>query len=136
HPNAIGQLGDEQYDACFLPLHVHVTGNIQVHELAYVADELWAVSTRFSCLVTFDDDHSFVPRWQPPFVTALAAEDRCHLNGVAVVDDRIAFASVLGMTDTAGGWRVQKGTGGALLEVPSGQVVALGLYMTHSPRWN
>ena len=49
--------------------------------------ELWAVNTRFSCLCTFDDQHSFVPRWRPPFVSGLAPEDRCHLNGMAIVDE-------------------------------------------------
>jgi len=136
HPNAVAVLGDDRYDACFLPLHVHVTGNIQVHELAYVEAALWAVSTRFSCLVRFDDDHSFVPAWRPPFVTALAAEDRCHLNGMAVADSRVAFATVLGLTDVAAGWREEKGTGGAVLEVPSGEVVVHGLSMPHSPRWH
>jgi uncharacterized protein (TIGR03032 family) len=135
HPSAVPQLGDEKYDGCLLPLHVHVTGNIQVHELAYVEDELWAVSTRFSCLVTFDDDHSFVPRWRPPFISALAAEDRCHLNGFAAVEGRIAFASALGLTDSPGGWRDAKGTGGVVLDVPSGEVVLSGLSMPHSPRW-
>src|SRR5262245_27367026 len=43
-------------------------------------DELWVVNTRFSCLCTLHPDYSFVPRWRPPFITALAAEDRCHLN--------------------------------------------------------
>lgn len=136
HPSAVALLGDDRYDACFLPLHAHVTGNIQVHELAYVEAALWAVSTRFSCLVRFDDDHSFVPAWQPPFVTALAAEDRCHLNGMAVADGRVAFATVLGLTDAPAGWREEKGTGGAVLDVPSGDVVAHGLSMPHSPRWH
>jgi uncharacterized protein (TIGR03032 family) len=116
-------------------LQVHVTGDIQVHELAFVGDELWAVSTRFSCLASMDDNHSFVPRWRPPFISALAAEDRCHLNGFTVVDGQVAFATVLGQSDTAGGWREQKGSGGAVLQVPSGEVVAAGLSMPHSPRW-
>jgi uncharacterized protein (TIGR03032 family) len=136
HPNATGQLGDARYDACYLPLRVHVTGNIGVHELAYVADELWAVSTRFSSLVTFDGDHSFVPRWRPPFVTALAAEDRCHLNGLAVVDDRVGYVTALGLTDAADAWREQKGTAGVVLDVSSGDPVVHGLSMPHSPRWH
>ena len=75
-----------QHDACYLPRSCHVTGNIGVHELAWAGDELWVVNTRFSCLCTLDPDYSFVPRWRPPFVSALAAEDRCHLNGLAVAD--------------------------------------------------
>ena len=50
-------------------------------QLAWVGGELWVVSTRFSCLCTPHPDYSFVPRWRPPFITALAAEDRCHSTG-------------------------------------------------------
>ena len=91
-----------QHDACFLPRSCHVTGDIGVHELAWAGDELWVVNTRFSCLCTLHPDYSFVPRWRPPFVTALAAEDRCHLNGLAMVDGRPRYVTALGETDTAG----------------------------------
>ena len=78
-----------KHDACYLPRRIHVTGDIDIHELAWDANnELWAVNTRFCCLCTFDADHSFYPRWRPPFVSALAPEDRCHLNGLAMVDGR------------------------------------------------
>src|SRR3954469_25287753 len=63
-----------QHDACFLPRSCHVTGDIGVHELAWAGEELWVVNTRFSCLCTLHPDYSFVPRWRPPFITALAAE--------------------------------------------------------------
>ena len=42
-----------------------------------------------------------MPRWRPPFITALAAEDRCHLNGLAIVDGRPRYVTALGETDTA-----------------------------------
>jgi len=77
-----------QHDACYLPRSCHVTGDIGVHDLVWAGDELWMVNTRFSCLCTPDPHYSFVPRWRPPFVTALAAEDRCHLNGLAIVAGR------------------------------------------------
>ncbi len=89
-----------QHDACFVPRSSHVTGDIGVHELALAGDELWMVNTRFSCLCTLDPAYSFVPRWRPPFVTALAAEDRCHLNGLAIVDGRPTYVTALGETDT------------------------------------
>jgi uncharacterized protein (TIGR03032 family) len=62
-----------RHDACFLTRSSHFTGEIQAHELAWGRDELWLVNTAFGCLCTLDGRHSFVPRWQPPFVTALAA---------------------------------------------------------------
>jgi uncharacterized protein (TIGR03032 family) len=123
------------HDACFVPRMSHTTGNIGVHELAYVGDELWAVNTRFSCLCTFAADASFVPRWRPPFVTGLSPEDRCHLNAFGTRDGVIRYATALGETDEPGGWRANKAHGGVLMEVPSGRAIARGLSMPHSPRW-
>ncbi|HEY2295411.1 MAG TPA: TIGR03032 family protein [Thermoanaerobaculia bacterium] len=123
------------HDACFLPRACHFTGQIDVHELAFAADGLWIVNTRFSCLCGLDGEHSFVPRWQPPFVTALAPEDRCHLNGLAVMDGAVRWVTAFGATDAPQGWRENKAHGGLLMEVPSGEIVARGLSMPHSPRW-
>jgi len=124
-----------RHDACFLPRSCHVTGNVQVHEMAWAGDELWFVNTRFSCLCTLDRDHSFVSRWRPPFVSALTPEDRCHLNGLAMVNDRPRYVTALGATDAPAGWRANKARGGVLFEVPSGETIATGLSMPHSPRW-
>jgi len=126
----------DRHDACFVTRHRHSTGDIRVHDLAWADDGLWVVNTRFSCLATLDDEHSFVPRWRPPFVSALAPEDRCHLNGLAVVDGRPRYVTVLGITDEANGWREHKATGGALIDVESGETIAGGLSMPHSPRWH
>src|SRR5262245_17426540 len=125
-----------RHDACFVPRSCHVTGDIAVHELARAGEELWVVNTRFSCLCTLHPDYSFVPRWRPPFVTALAADDRCHLNGLALVDGRPRYVTALGETDTANGWRADKPRGGCLMEVGSGAVLSRGLSMPHSPRWH
>lgn len=134
-PAAAARLHPAKHDACFLPRNMHVTGDIRVHELAFAADgELWLVNTRFSALCTLDRDHSFLPRWRPPFITKLAAEDRCHLNGLAIVDGIPRYVTALGATDMAEGWRADKVGGGVLLDVPSGERVAGGLAMPHSPR--
>src|SRR6185436_19844053 len=117
-----------QHDACFVPRSSHVTGDIGVHEIAWSGDDLWMVSTRFSCLCTLDPDYSFVPRWRPPFITALAAEDRCHLNGLAMASDEQGksvprYVTALGTTDTSGGWRADKPRGGCIIDVASGEFV-------------
>jgi uncharacterized protein (TIGR03032 family) len=141
------------HDGCFLPRSCHVTGDIAGHEMAWATPhpqplspggrgeegDQWLVNTRFSCLCTLHPDYSFVPRWRPPFVSGLAAEDRCHLNGLALASGEGGglaprYVTALGQTDTPGGWRPGKATGGCLLEVPSGEVVARGLCMPHSPR--
>jgi uncharacterized protein (TIGR03032 family) len=150
-----------RHDACFVPRWQHVTGNVQMHEMAWVHGdplsrrpsrhleaELWFVNTRFSCLCTrttgcpANQCHSdgprpsFVPRWQPPFIRALVPEDRCHLNGLAVKDGLPAYVTALGATDAAGGWRQAKKDGGVLVEVPGGEVITASLSMPHSPRWH
>jgi uncharacterized protein (TIGR03032 family) len=125
-----------RHDACFLPRASHVTGNIQGHELAWGAgDELWVVNTRFSCLCTLDNSASFTPRWRPPFVSALEPTDRCHLNGLGMVDGRPRYVTALGETDEPAGWRADKARGGIVMDVASGEVITRGLSMPHSPRW-
>ena len=125
-----------KHDCCYMPRHIHITGDIAIHEMAFARDELWIVNTRFSCLCTLDHYHSFRPKWQPPFITELASEDRCHLNGLAMKDGAPAFVTVLGQTNEARGWRENKRDGGAVLAVPSGNVVIDKLAMPHSPRWH
>jgi uncharacterized protein (TIGR03032 family) len=134
-PDIAPRLGpDGRHDACFLARSTHMTGDIHVHEMAWAGEELWLVNTLFSCLCTLDDRHSFVPRWRPPFVSALAAEDRCHLNGLALADGRPAYVTAMAETDTARGWRPNKATSGVLIDVASGRTVARGFAMPHSPR--
>jgi uncharacterized protein (TIGR03032 family) len=134
-----------RHDACYLFRTAHVTGDIDIHEMAWVGDELWFVNTRFSCLCALNGIHSFVPRWRPPFVTELAPADRCHLNGVCFCRDLAGtqeavavppgYVTALAATDTPQGWRDHKKDGGVVLEIPSGKILGRGLSMPHSPRW-
>jgi uncharacterized protein (TIGR03032 family) len=126
-----------KFDRCYVARRSHVTGGIHCHELAWGAGgELWMVNTLFSCLVTLDDNHSFVPRWRPPFISELAAEDRCHLNGLAMRDGRPALVTILAPSNAAAGWRAAKQWSGCILDVASGAPVLHGLAMPHSPRLN
>lgn len=123
------------HDACYLPRKRHVTGDVGIHEMGFAhGGELWFVATGFSCLATLDADHSFVPRWRPPWISEVAGGDRCHLNGMCVVDDAVRYVTALGRTDEPGGWREGKASGGVLFDVVAGEVVAEGLSMPHSPR--
>ncbi len=124
----------DTFDACYIPRRSHVTSNIDLHEIAWGGNELWLVNTLFSCLATIDERHSFVPRWQPPFISRLSRQDRCHLNGLAMVNEEPAFVTLFAQTDTPQGWREHKRSGGVVMHVGSGEVVASGLSMPHSPR--
>jgi uncharacterized protein (TIGR03032 family) len=124
-----------RYDALYLPRASFHTGDINVHDLAYGSDGLWIVNTRFCCLSKLSDEFNFVPVWKPPFLSEIVPEDRCHLNGLTMVDGKPKFVTCLGETDVVGGWRPEKATGGCVIDVPSNQVVARGFAMPHSPRW-
>jgi uncharacterized protein (TIGR03032 family) len=123
-----------QHDGCFLARSAHFTGEIMIHEMAWSGANLWVVNTLFSCLCTLDDRFSFVPRWRPPFVTDLAAEDRCHLNGMAMEEGAPRYVTALSETNAPGGWREGKASGGCVIDVKSGHIVARGFAMPHSPR--
>ena len=125
-----------KHDAAFVPRNRHFTGDISIHEVEFAGGELWIVATAFSCLATLDAGHSFIPRWTPPFISALQPEDRCHLNGLCVIDDQIRYVTALGETNEPGGWRPGKASGGILIDVASGETVLKGISMPHSPRWH
>ena len=134
-----------RYDRCWLPRSSIVVGDIQCHELTWAdtdpdsstgEPDLWMVNTLFSCLAGLAPGYSFVPRWRPPFVSELAAEDRCHLNGLAMRDGSPAYVTVMAQTDEPGGWRAVRNNSGAVLDVASGEAVTTGLAMPHSPRWH
>jgi uncharacterized protein (TIGR03032 family) len=110
---------------------------VLIHEMAYGAGgELWLVNTRFSCLATLDSESSFTPRWRPPFITQLEPSDRCHLNGMAMVDGKPKYVTALGESNEMAGWRANKARGGILMDVDSNEILCRGLSMPHSPRWH
>ena len=123
-----------KYKLCYLTRTSFVTGNIHVHELVWADNELWIVNTFFSCLCTLQPGFSFVPRWQPPFITELQGEDRCHLNGLAVDNGKPRYVTMMAESNQVAGWRETKSTSGLVMDVASGEVVTRGLAMPHSPR--
>lgn len=127
---------DDRYDALYLPRVTYFTGDLRVHDLAYGEDGLWMVNTRFSCLAQLSPEFSFVPLWQPPFVSELMPDDRCHLNGLAMVEGKPRYVTALGVSDRQRGWHTQRATGGILMDVETGEIALQGLSMPHSPRWH
>ncbi|MBA7528876.1 hypothetical protein ES705_21068 [subsurface metagenome] len=124
----------ETYDAFFIPQCKYYTGTLDLHDMNFVNKKLIAVNTLFSCLSEIDEEYSFTPIWEPEFITDLAPEDRCHLNGIALKDGQIEYVTALGDTDTKQGWRENKTAGGVIIHVPDNKIIAKGLSMPHSPR--
>ena len=122
------------YDAVFVPVNGHTTGEIDVHDIAQKDGRPVFVGTRVNCLATLDERHSFVPIWKPPFIDKIVAEDRCHLNGAAFVDGAAEYVTCVAMTNTRRGWSDKRRDGGVVLSVQDGEPVVTGLSMPHSPR--
>jgi uncharacterized protein (TIGR03032 family) len=123
------------YDALYVPVTGHTTGDIDIHDIHEDANgQPIFVATRFNCLATLAERGSFRELWRPPFIDRLAAEDRCHLNGLAMDAGQPAYVTCLSRTNVFEGWRGKRRDGGVVLEVPTGEVVAEGLSMPHSPR--
>ena len=126
----------EGNDAVLIPAVSFLVGEVDAHELVVTnSGEPIFVNTAFSCLPTIQTGSSFAPIWAPPFITRLTAEDRCHINGVALQDGEPTWITACSQGDSPASWRDHRGTGGVVVHLPSGEIVATGLSMPHSPRW-
>lgn len=127
------------YDALYVPQVSYITGDLDIYDIA-ITDEPGAplvfVNTLFSCLGTLSETHSFVPIWKPPFISKLAAEDRCHLNGLALRDGKPRYVTSVSRSDVADGWREHRRDGGCVVDLETNEIIASGLSMPHSPRWH
>lgn len=124
-----------EYDALFVPHQSWITGDVDAHDVVLPeSGEPLFVNTLFSCLASPSDGYSFKPVWHPSFISRLAAEDRCHMNGVAMENGTARYVTVVSRSDVADGWRDHRSDGGMVIDVTSGETVAQGLSMPHSPR--
>src|SRR5262245_32548364 len=133
------------YDRAYVPQLGWTTGDLDVHDIAVAgngghdiaidtAGRPVFVNTLFSCLATVSDTHSFAPLWRPPFISKLAAEERCHLNGLAMDQGQPAYVTAVAATDAPDAWRERRGNGGVVVDCRTNAIVAEGLSMPHSPR--
>jgi uncharacterized protein (TIGR03032 family) len=135
NPLKAEQRVNDLFDACYVPRTIHVTGELDAHDVGIAADgSIVFVSTRFNCLATVDPSDSFKKLWLPPFISELVDEDRCHLNGLAMQDGKPAYVSAVSRSNTVDGWRDRRSDGGVVIDVNSNQIVCTGLSMPHSPR--
>lgn len=129
----------EQHQGCdrlYVPSQSHTTGDLNVHDVVVIEDQkILFINTDFSCLATLQAGFSFAPLWKPPFITKLAAEDRCHLNGLAMQDGKPTYVTACSATNEAAGWRSHRLDGGVVMHIPSNEIIVRGLSMPHSPRW-
>lgn len=130
-----GQAINHMFDTCYVPRTVHVTGRLDAHDIGVDADgEIYFVNTRFNCIATLSNRHSFKTYWKPSFISEVVDEDRCHLNGMAMENGRPKYATAVSRSNTIDGWRDRRADGGVVIDIESGEIICEGLSMPHSPR--
>lgn len=123
------------YDRLYVPQMAYITGDLDVHDVSIRKDGTPVfVNTLFGCLATVSEQYSFQPLWHPPFISKIAAEDRCHLNGMAMSRGEPAYVTAVSQSDVADGWRDHRHDGGVVIDVKRNEIIAGGLSMPHSPR--
>ncbi|MDM3870002.1 TIGR03032 family protein [Porticoccus sp. W117] len=123
------------FDACYVPRVVNITGRLDAHDVGVNSDgQAVFINTRYNCIATTSNRHSFEELWRPPFISALVDEDRCHLNGLAMENGSPRYVTAVSASDTIDGWRDRRSDGGIVLDVQSNEVICRGLSMPHSPR--
>ncbi|WP_420144938.1 TIGR03032 family protein [Sphingobium sp.] len=126
---------NDVFDVVLVPRNAQTTGDVDIHEVGVDAEgRVVFVNTKYSCLCTLDLTYSFKPIWKPGFISKLAPEDRCHLNGMAMANGRPAYVTAVSRSDILTGWRERRHEGGVIIEVETGRIVTDQLSMPHSPR--
>lgn len=126
-----------QFDKCYVPRNAQTIGDLDIHELGIRKDgRVVFVNTKYSCLAELSPTHSFKAIWKPKFISKLAPEDRCHLNGLAMVDGEPRYVTAVCKSDSVDGWRERRRDGGVVIDVQTDEIVCEGLSMPHSPRWH
>jgi uncharacterized protein (TIGR03032 family) len=130
-----GEVANKQFDKLYVPRTAHTTGDLDIHEIAVDdSGRIVFVNTKYSCLATLDPVHSFKPLWRPSFISKLAPEDRCHLNGLALKDGRPKYVTAVSRSDVVDGWRERREEGGIIIDIETDHAVTEDLSMPHSPR--
>ncbi len=130
-----GEWIDETYTHCYIPRTTHFTGILDAHDVGMAKNgDVLFVNTRYNCVATLSRAHSFKPVWRPVFISELVAEDRCHLNGMAIDNGELRYVTAVSNDNTDQGWRNHRRDGGVVIETETNEIICDGLSMPHSPR--
>ena len=126
---------NEQYTQCFIPRRSYFTGHLDCHDVGITNDNKTIfVNTLYNCISEISETHSFKTFWKPSFISKIVAEDRCHLNGMAMQDGAPKYVTAVCRSDVVDGWRDRRADGGVVIDVEKNEIVCEGLSMPHSPR--
>lgn len=125
------------FDMSYIPRELRLINDIDCHDIVEdSAGKVYFVSALFGCVCNVSNVHSFKVFWSPPWQSKVAAEDRCHLNGLCTVGGVPKYVSCIARTDVRGGWRENRTTGGVIFDIVDNVLVSKNICMPHSPRWH
>lgn len=122
------------YDSLWLPRTTYYTGLVDMHDIDFGDDGIYAINTSFSCICKIDGNFNFTPVWQPYFINELVPGDLCHLNGMVILDGKPKYVTALGTSTTPQGWKENIIDGGVLMDVEKNEIILNNLAMPHSPK--
>jgi uncharacterized protein (TIGR03032 family) len=132
---AAGQVAAAGHDRLFLTQTAHTTGFVGAVDAGVAGDgRVLFTNSLCNCVAAPSPRWNFTAVWRPPFISALLAEERCHITGLALDDGQLAYVTCAAETDVAGGWRDAVADGGVVLDVRERRVLARGLSLPRSPR--
>ncbi len=122
------------YDSLWVPRITYYTGLVDMHDVHFGDDGIYAVNTSFSCICKVDGEYNFKPYWKPYFIDEVMQGDLCHLNGLVVLNGKPKYVTALGTSTSPQGWRDNIIGGGILMDVDKNEILLNGLSMPHSPK--
>ena len=111
------------------------TGAVDIHDLSFGSNgDIYAVNTLFSSIIKLDENYSFTPVWTPPQIDKITSEDRCHLNGMAMLNGKPKYATAFNNGNTPQSWRESITNSGVIYDIENNKIICSGLPMPHTPR--
>jgi uncharacterized protein (TIGR03032 family) len=125
----------DDFDVTFTERRINIVNDIDIHDIALDQDGTpYFCSPLFSSICTVSDTHSIKVYWTPPWISKVASEDRCHLNGLCCgPSGKPQYVTSVSRTDILNGWRKYKRDGGVVYDIINDKLICKNLSMPHSP---
>lgn len=125
------------FDTQFIPRSFNFVNDIDIHDIVIDKnDKVYFCSALFCCICELSNLGSFKVYWKPDWISKIAAEDRCHLNGLCCRDGIPRYVTSVARSNLTGVWRQHRKNGGVVWDIVENKLICKGLSMPHSPRWH
>jgi uncharacterized protein (TIGR03032 family) len=126
-----------EFDANYIPRMAYFSSDIDAHDISVDSNNNpYYCSAMFSCICQPSNSHTFKVYWKPPWISKIAPEDRCHLNGLCSRDGKPRYITAVCRADIKGAWREKRVGHGVAYDIVENRLICEGLTMPHSPRWH